>query len=78
MDKTTCQPASGTPAPKTLDFSLQMQVAVQSVLQFNDKNPCAPSTPPAAAPMAAARKSAPAPPAYQDAPRIERGGTASN
>ena len=78
MDKTTCQPASGTRAPKTLDFSLQMQVAVQSVLQFNDKNPCAPSTPPAAAPMAAARKSAPAPPAYQDAPRIERGGTASN
>ena len=58
-----------TAAPlAALDFSLQMQVAVQSVLQFNNINPCTPASPTATtAPMAART-----PPQYQDAPRIER------
>ena len=75
MTKNTCTPVSTGPKPMTLDFSLQMQVAVQAVKQFNDVNPCTPPAPPmAAAPMAAAKKSAaPAAPApYTNAPRVER------
>lgn len=75
MNKNTCQPIATGPKPATLDFSLQMQVAVQSVLQFKDVNPCTPSAPPmAAAPMAAAKKAAApaAPAAYMNAPRVER------
>jgi hypothetical protein len=76
MDKAACKPIAATPKPVTLDFSLQMQVAVQGVKQFNDNNPCTP-TPPAppmaAAPMAAKKAAAPPKPAaYSDAPRIER------
>jgi hypothetical protein len=40
----TCAPKAGvTTVP--LDFSLQMQVSVQSSLQFNDVNPCAAHAP---------------------------------
>jgi hypothetical protein len=72
INDATCQPtASGTPLVP-LDFSLQMQVAVQSVKQFNNINPCVPPGPsPAAAPMAAS-KAAPLPAKYRDAPRVER------
>jgi hypothetical protein len=48
VDAATCMPVSVTPEPVPLDFSLQMKVAIQSVLEFGDKNPCDP-TPPAAA-----------------------------
>jgi hypothetical protein len=74
MDKNACKPAS-SPKTVTLDFSLQMQVAVQAVLDKNDKNPCTPtpSAPPSATPMAAKKSAAPAKPApYANAPRIER------
>lgn len=72
MDKNSCSPNTAVPKPKSLDFSLQMQVAVQAVLDKNDKNPCAPPAPPV---TGAARSAVPASPAvYKDAPRIERGG----
>jgi hypothetical protein len=67
MNKNQCQPATLNPPPRTLDFSLQMQVAIQNVLDKNDKNPCAP----APVPVMASRKALPAKP-YEDAPRIER------
>lgn len=55
MTKSTCMPTTVTPAPTSLDFSLQMQVAVVNMLGTNSAgankmtNPCAP---PAAVPMA--------------------------
>jgi hypothetical protein len=70
LDRATCALVTPSPAPVPLDFSLQMQVAVQSVLQFHDVNPCAPAAPPAPGPTAA-----PIPPLAgpaADAPRVER------
>ncbi len=63
VDAPTCTPATAGPAPVPLDFSLQMEVSVQSALQFNDINPCAP---------APAVLSAPIPGAFGDAPRVQR------
>ena len=68
IDKATCTPTTIDPAPVTLDFSLQMQVAVQAALQFKNINPCAPPLPaPAAATLAK-----PLPAALEDAPRVRR------
>jgi hypothetical protein len=53
IDAKTCKLVSLTPPPVTLDFSLQIGVSVQSVLQFHDVNSCAP---PSAALKAAIRK----------------------
>jgi hypothetical protein len=64
VDKATCTPMSADPAPVPLDFSLQMQVAVQTVLQFKDVNPCTPQP--------AATLAAPLPAAVEDAPRVRR------
>jgi hypothetical protein len=71
IDAATCTPRTVTPAPTTLDFSLQMSVSVQSTLQFHDINSCAP---PAATPSVPAPAPAPAPAAVEvdHAPRIER------
>jgi len=73
MNAATCAPTTSGGSLVPLDFSLQMQVAVQSVKQFNNINPCTPAAgpSPAAAPMAA-RKAAPIPAKYQNVPRIER------
>ena len=55
MTKSTCTPTTVTPAPTSLDFSLQMQVAVVNMLGTDSAgtnkmtNPCAP---PAPVPMA--------------------------
>ena len=65
IDAPTCTLKTMSPAPVALDFSLQMQVAVQAVLQFHDMNPCAPS------PAAAAAR-APLPPEVANAPRVRR------
>jgi hypothetical protein len=60
----TCTPVSPNPTPTALDFSLQMKVAVQNVLQFKDINPCTPPPPAAlAAPLA---------PEIEDAARVRR------
>jgi hypothetical protein len=69
VDKNTCAPFDVSPAPLPLDFSLQMQVAVQSVLQYNDVNPC---TPPAAALLAAPAPLLQMSPLFDEAPRVER------
>ena len=53
INKTTCTLEPLIPPPVTLDFSLQMGVAVQAALQFYDTNSCAPPT---AAVRAAIRK----------------------
>ncbi|WP_439360657.1 hypothetical protein [Bradyrhizobium sp. DASA03007] len=39
----SCNPITSAPPPKPLDFSLQLSVAVQNVVQFGDANPCSPS-----------------------------------
>ncbi|MDI3566507.1 hypothetical protein [Bradyrhizobium sp. Arg816] len=39
----SCNPITSAPPPKPLDFSLQLSVAVQNVVQFGDVNPCSPS-----------------------------------
>jgi hypothetical protein len=78
VDTNTCMPTALNPPPKTLDFSLQMQVGVQAVLQFNDINSCTPAAAPSATPMAAAKKVPAIPAAYANAPRVERGGAPSN
>jgi hypothetical protein len=70
IDDATCLPKPPAAALTPLDFSLQMQVAVQSVKQFNNVNPCTPPAP--AAPMAATKQPPPTPPEYQNAPRVER------
>ena len=41
VDSTTCSPIQIDDPLFSLDFSLQMQVAVQSALQFKNANPCA-------------------------------------
>jgi hypothetical protein len=63
----TCTPTNPSPPPAALDFSLQMKVAVQSVLQFRDINPC---TPPSPAALEALAK--PLPQEVEDAPRVRR------
>lgn len=39
----SCNPIAATPAPSPLDFSLQLSVSVQNVVQFGDINPCEPT-----------------------------------
>lgn len=63
VDKATCTPTNANPPPASLDFSLQMKVAVQAVLQFNDVNPCAPPVAMLATPLSAE---------VEDAPRVRR------
>jgi hypothetical protein len=41
VDAATCLPTTSTPAPVSLDFSLQMQVAVKNMLSDSMVNPCA-------------------------------------
>lgn len=60
-----CKPTPPAAPLKTLDFSLQMKVAVQSVLQFGAVNSC---DPPAPAAMSAAVRANP----YRNAPRVGR------
>lgn len=57
-----CALDAAEPQTVSLDFSLQMQVALQSVLQFNDSNPCNPQHGIAAT----------FPPGDMNAPRVER------
>lgn len=64
VDKTTCTPTSVPPVPVPLDFSLQMKVSVQNVLQFKDINSCTPQP--------AAVLAVPLPAAVEDAPRVRR------
>jgi hypothetical protein len=63
VTRATCTPAA-TPVPVPLDFSLQMKVAIQSVLQIHDRNPCDPA-PPVPVPDAVAAEAG-------DAPRVRR------
>jgi len=58
-----CNPMDVNPPPIALDFSLQMKVTVQSVLQFKDINPCSTH-------QAILKFTIPA--AFQDAPRVQR------
>ena len=64
VDGQTCEPETPKAPLKALDFSLQMKVAVQNVLQYNAVNPCTPAPPSALA--------AEAPNPYRDAPRVGR------
>ncbi len=66
MDIPACQPVTSPSPPAALDFSLQMQVTVQSVLQEKDQNSCAPPR------LMAPPMSIQIPAQYQDAPRIHR------
>jgi hypothetical protein len=67
VNASTCTLTNASPTPpRPLDFSLQMSVAVQNVLQFQDVNPCAP--PPS--PLAPVDASIPFAPG--DYPAIER------
>ena len=69
----TCQQKTVTPAPRTLDFSLQMQVAVVNVLLKKRKNPCAPAATSQPSPAAASVKSiAPLPAGVQGGGDIQR------
>jgi hypothetical protein len=63
MNKAMCTPSNASPAPVPLDFSLQMQVSVQAVLQFQDINPCT---------QTSATPAPPLPVAVEDAPRVRR------
>ncbi len=67
VDDATCLPEQSDPPPAPLDFSLQMQVSVQNVLQEMDHNPCAA---PKAMPMAVMSVKIPA--AFANAPRVHR------
>jgi len=67
IDAATCSPRTVSPAPSTLDFSLQLSVSVQGALQFHDINSCAPPAVTLSAPAPA-----PAPAAVEAYPRIER------
>ncbi len=69
VDAATCKPMTPAAPLKPLDFSLQMKVAVQSVLQYGAVNPCAPAAPPAAP---AALSASVGSKAYRDAPRVHR------
>jgi len=66
VDSDTCMPITPPVGLKTLDFSLQMKVAVQNVLQLGAINSCAP---PAPALLAGAAR---APNPYRNAPRVGR------
>ena len=69
----TCQPQAVSPAPRTLDFSLQMQVAVKNVLQDKNQNPCAPAGAPAPSAAAKAMKTiAPLPAGVQGGGALQR------
>lgn len=73
IDEDTCLQKSVSPAPRSLDFSLQMQVAVGNVLQKKYKNPCAaPVAPQPAALKALTKGVAPIPPGVQGGSRNER------
>jgi hypothetical protein len=63
VDAPTCNQVAANPPPDPLDFSLQMSVSVQSILQFHDVNSCTPAATPALAPSTTTISSA---------PRIER------
>jgi hypothetical protein len=67
VDSTTCKPKTVTTPATPLDFSLQVQVAAQNVLQYKDLNPCMPATPEALEKRATMRET--------DAPRVSRDGT---
>jgi hypothetical protein len=71
MTTATCQPTTVTPAPVSLDFSLQMQVAAKNMLTDGMTNPCAPAAPSPAATMAVAPKWTP-PPGIQGRGPIQR------
>ncbi|MVT71329.1 hypothetical protein GPL21_40795 [Bradyrhizobium pachyrhizi] len=64
VDPATCEQTMPAAELKSLDFSLQMKVAVQNAVQFKVTNPCAPT-----APLDAEMRSA-AP--YSNAPRVGR------
>lgn len=63
IDGATCVPSGASPSPSPLDFSLQMQVSVQSLLQYQDQNPCAPGPVVLTTPLA---------PSVASAPRVQR------
>jgi hypothetical protein len=69
VDVATCTQQSVTPQLSSLDFSLQMSVAVQSVLQFGDINSCSPAKSGSPAPVSASASPAPV---SDSVPRIER------
>jgi len=64
VDPQTCEPTAPLSPLKALDFSLQMKVAVQNVLQFNSVNPCDPAS------HTILEITPPNP--YKDAPRVAR------
>src|SRR5439155_15892921 len=72
IDADTCLPKPVSPAPRSLDFSLQMQVAVQNILQVKDRNPCVPPVVPLAARRSITRTNvAPLPAGVQGGARIQ-------
>ena len=72
IDSDTClRGEAPDPPPVPLDLSLQMQVSVQSILQYNDVNPCVSTE-------AAGRMAAPSAMRSSGAPRVSRGGEADN
>jgi hypothetical protein len=66
IDAAACTAESASPTPTPLDFSLQMSVSIQSALQFNDIDSCAP-TPAGPAPLNTLAREP-----VVGAPRIER------
>jgi hypothetical protein len=75
VDTATCLPEQVDPLPVALDTSLQMQVAVQSVLQYKDVNSCQAAEAGFAAGLAAAvEERTGSPHRTTDAPRVSRGG----
>ena len=66
VDEETCTPVTPAAQLKPLDFSLQMKVAVQNVLQLKLMNSCDPAAP--APPEALDRSANP----YADAPAVAR------
>ena len=70
IDSDTClRGETPDPPPVSLDLSLQMQVSVQSILQYNDVNPCVDAPD-------AGRTAAPSAMRSTNAPRTLRGGDA--
>jgi hypothetical protein len=69
-----CMPTTITPAPVSLDFSLQMQVAAKNMLTDNMTNPCAPAVPAVVggAPEKAVAPKAPPVPGLQGSGPIQR------